>query len=147
MAFSRCLYLAVPRSAAAGSGARSNALPYLCRYVSVAPDCRLLRESSFFWAVWAISRFGYKQAGGTGALAGGLLAAALPIVLEMSIQARPYGIAWSFALLAAAAAATGRERSRALRAGVCLGVAVASRIDMVMVGPLVLLVLCLRLEG
>src|ERR1700683_2042776 len=95
------------------------------------------------WAVWGISRFGDKQAGSAGALAGGLLAAALPIVLEMSIQARPYGIAWSFALLAAAAAATGRERSRALRAGICLGIAVASRIDMVMVGPLVLLVLCL----
>jgi hypothetical protein len=95
------------------------------------------------WAVWAIARFGYKQAGSAGALAGGLLAAALPIVLDMSVQTRPYGVAWSFALLAAAAAATGRERSRALRAGVCLGVAVASRIDMVMVGPLVLLVLCL----
>ncbi|MBX3498057.1 MAG: glycosyltransferase family 39 protein [Alphaproteobacteria bacterium] len=72
------------------------------------------------------------------ALVAGALAASFPMFVEMSTEARPYAIAWSLALLALLVAQ--REgRGRVVGAGILVGLAVGTRIDMVMVGPLVLL--------
>lgn len=68
----------------------------------------------------------------------GALAATLPMFVELSTEARPYAIAWSLALLALLMAQ--REgRGRVVGAGVLIGLAVGTRIDMVMLGPLVLI--------
>jgi hypothetical protein len=90
-------------------------------------------------SIAAISRFGYRIAGPLGALVAGLLAASLPTFIELSIQTRPYAISWALALIALAAAGAGRERWATIGSGIFIGLATGSHIDMLRVGPLILL--------
>lgn len=84
---------------------------------------------------WAAVRFGRAAGGTAGAFAGGLLAAALPAFLIQSVQAGPYAIAWAAALVAAAAVGGRGERAHPIAAGVLLGLAVGSRIEVALVWP------------
>jgi hypothetical protein len=89
-------------------------------------------------AIAAAFRIGRYRA----ALAGGILlaslVAALPVFVDLDTQARPYGMAWSFALIAWACAATGSAKWRTWGTPIFLGLAIASRIDMLMLLPLIL---------
>lgn len=90
-------------------------------------------------AIVAACRLGRALGGTCGEILGGLLAASLPIFVEMSTETRPYAAAWAFALIGLAAAGAGKPGERATRAGIFLGLAVASHIDMIRVMPLLLL--------
>jgi hypothetical protein len=87
--------------------------------------------------VAAACRLGKALNGVPGQAIAGLLAACLPIFIEMSTETRPYASAWAFALLALAGA--GRANTRTVATGLFLGLAVASHIDMIRIVPLVLL--------
>src|SRR5207244_2523205 len=76
-------------------------------------------------------RVGELHGGLPGALAAGGLAAFLPSLLGYSVMATPYGAAWSFAILAYHQAAFGRRG-----AAVLLGLAIGSRIELVLLAPL-----------
>jgi hypothetical protein len=92
-------------------------------------------------AVVAMCRFGQRMSGMAGALAAGLMAASLPTFRELGVQTRPYSVAWSLALLAIAATAAKTSRGQIWGAGILIGLAVSSHIDMVRIGPLILLLL------
>jgi hypothetical protein len=96
--------------------------------------------------VLAACRLGKALGGVPGEILAGLLAASLPIFVEMSTETRPYASAWAFALLALATAGTTKSGARTLGAGVFLGLAVGSHIDMIRVAPLVLLLQWRRAE-
>jgi hypothetical protein len=98
-------------------------------------------------SVGAVFRFGDAVAGPTGALTTGLIAASVPLYVELSTQTRPYAIAWAFALVAFAVSGTGKARGQALRAGIYLGVAVGAHVDMVRVAPFILLLQWRRRGG
>jgi len=86
-----------------------------------------------FMAAW----LGAFRAGWPGALLCGGLMAFVPAIALLSVEARPYAAAWSFGLAAIAFAAVPTGRWRWIGAGVCLGLAVASRIELVLIAPLV----------
>jgi hypothetical protein len=90
-------------------------------------------------AIVAACRLGRALGGTAGEIMAGLMAASLPIFVEMSTETRPYASAWAFALMALAAAATGKPGTRTLGTGIWLGLAVGSHIDMIRIVPLVLL--------
>jgi hypothetical protein len=88
--------------------------------------------------VYAAFRLGYQRGGlGTALVIGGLVAT-LPLFVEFAGMTRPYSDAWSFVLLALATAAAESGRRRWLGSGIFLGLAVASRIEMLAAAPLVL---------
>jgi hypothetical protein len=82
---------------------------------------------------------GGADSGFAPAVIGALLAATVPIYVIFSVQTRPYAMAWAFALMALAAIVAGRGRWATVGAGILLGLAIASHIDMVRIGPLALL--------
>jgi hypothetical protein len=85
-------------------------------------------------AVLAAFGYGLRRGGiMAGILAGGLLAAS-PIVVEYSLLSRPYSMAWSFGAMAMYAAATRRPAW----AGVLLGLSIGSRVEMILLLPLVI---------
>lgn len=90
-------------------------------------------------AVVAAARMGLARAGAAGALLLGGLAAALPLFVEYSCQARSYSMAWSLALVAWSVAAVHSGRHRRAITAVIMGLAIASRIEMVLLLPLILL--------
>jgi hypothetical protein len=90
-------------------------------------------------SVAAACRLGKALGGTAGQILAGLMAASLPIFVEMSTETRPYASAWAFALLALAAAGTGKPGARVFTTGILLGLAVGSHIDMLRVAPLVFL--------
>jgi hypothetical protein len=92
-------------------------------------------------AIVAMCVFGYRIAGPAGGLAAGLMVASLPTFLELTAQARPYSIAWSFALLSIAATTSDSERKRIFGTGILIGLAISSHLDMLRVLPLPLLLL------
>jgi hypothetical protein len=73
------------------------------------------------------------------AVIGALLAATVPIYVVFSVQTRPYAMAWAFALMAVAAIVAGRGRWATVYAGILLGLAIGSHVDMMRIGPLALL--------
>jgi hypothetical protein len=87
--------------------------------------------------VLAACRLGKALGGVPGEILAGLLAASLPIFVEMSTETRPYASAWAFALLALAAARTAKPGARTLVPGILFGLAVGSHIDMSRLAPLV----------
>ena len=88
--------------------------------------------------VWGGYRLGAKYGGSAGGLLIGGLVAALPIYVELCAQTRSTSDAWMLAILAISCAATLRGAKQKWLPGVLLGLAIASRIDMVIAGPLVL---------
>jgi hypothetical protein len=76
---------------------------------------------------------GAFRAGWPGALLCGGLMAFIPTIAILSVEARPYAAAWSFGMAAVAFSAILSGRWRCLAVGLCFGLAVASRIEMVLV--------------
>lgn len=95
---------------------------------------------SFICAVGGIIaafRLGSVKAGSVGAIFLGGSMAVLPLFAEFSVQARPYIVAWSLGI-AALYFALASPRPRALMiSAVLLGLAIGSRIDMLILLPLV----------
>ena len=90
-------------------------------------------------AVVAVAWRGHLIAGTWGAVLAGALAAATPFFVEFTRQTRSYSLAWSLGLLAFAALAIAPRSSRAMIAGALIGLALATRIEMVLVlVPLIL---------
>lgn len=85
-------------------------------------------------AVAAMAAAGFRRGGLPSAIAGGAIAAGMPIFCELSGDARPYCAAWSLALLALCATST---RARPFVSGALLGAGVACRVEMILVAPLV----------
>ena len=82
-------------------------------------------------------RLGAARAGWPGALLCGGLMAFVPVIATLSVEARPYAAAWSFGIAAVAFSAILTGRWRWIAAGLCFGLAVASRFEMVLIAPLV----------
>ncbi len=93
---------------------------------------------STVFATWAAFQMGYKRVGLSGGLLAGGLVALLPMFVEFSGTARPYMMAWAFAIIAHYFAVTQYGKSRLLGAAICMSLSVASRIEMVGFVPFVL---------
>ena len=89
------------------------------------------------FGVFMACRLGAYRAGWPGAVLCGGLMAFTPVIALLSVEARPYAAAWSFGLAAVAFAAILSGRWRWIAAGLCFGLAVASRIELVLIAPLV----------
>jgi len=89
---------------------------------------------------------GTIRAGWPGALLCGGLMAFVPAIATLSVQARPYAAAWSFGIAAITFSALLSGRWRGIGAGLCLGLAMASRIEMVLIVPLIMWEFWLRPE-
>ena len=87
------------------------------------------------WSVIAAFHMGSKRGGPwVGAMAGALIAA-LPMFVDFSGMARPYSLGWSFGVLAVCHAAMPAGTFRWKWSAVLLGLAIASRVEMVMLLP------------
>jgi hypothetical protein len=83
-------------------------------------------------------RLGARYGGTAGGLLVGGLVATLPIYAEFTGISKSCSDAWMLGILAIACAATIQGTRRFWASGILLGLAIASRIDMVLAGPLVL---------
>jgi hypothetical protein len=88
-------------------------------------------------AVLAAFAFGRMYAGTAGGLLVGGLVAVLPIIVAYSAESRPYSMAWSFGIIAIWAAAR-HESRRIWMPAVLLGLAIGSRIEMLLLTPVIL---------
>jgi hypothetical protein len=95
----------------------------------------------------AACRLGKSLGGAPGQILAGLMAASLPIFVEMSTETRPYASAWAFALMALASAGAAKQGGRTLGTGILLGLAVGSHIDMIRIVPLIPLLRWRRTES
>jgi hypothetical protein len=88
-------------------------------------------------AAGAAFKLGWKRGGWLPAILVGLTAATLPLFVEFSGQARPYAMAWGFGIIALYYAACSQDRPAASwRSAVFMGLAIASRVDMLLLLPL-----------
>lgn len=90
-------------------------------------------------AAAGIAWLGSRLAGVRGALAAGLLAAALPLFVEYTAQARAYSFAWSFSLLSFVGVFATASRWRVVIGALLIGMAIATRIEMAVCLPVLLL--------
>jgi hypothetical protein len=80
---------------------------------------------------------GWKRGGWTAAALLGGVAAFLPLFIELSSESRPYAMAWGFAFISLYLAASSTERSsRAGWSAIFMGLAIGSRVDMLLLIPL-----------
>jgi hypothetical protein len=107
-------------------------------------DSGWLREvwilSSFLLAiagVVAAYRLGFVRAGLPGAIFLGGTLAVLPLFLEFSVQARPYMAAWSLGIIALYYALASPRPMALIVSALFLGLSVASRVDMLLLLPLI----------
>lgn len=77
---------------------------------------------------------GWKRGGPAAGLLVGGLTAALPLFLELGGEAKSYGMSWGLAIIALYFAAG--EKPRPVISAVAMGLAIASRIDMLVLLPL-----------
>ena len=98
------------------------------------------------FGVFMACRLGAYRAGWPGALLAGGLMAFMPVIAMLSIETRPYAAAWSLGLAAVAFAAISTGRWRWIGTGICFGLAVASRIDVVLIAPIIIWEFWLRPE-
>ena len=89
-------------------------------------------------AAAAAAGLGWRHARLGGAILVGGTWASLPIFLDLATQTRPYAWAWAFAAVAAWLADRSRSRGGDVLAAVAYGLAVASRVDMLALLPLML---------
>lgn len=89
-------------------------------------------------AVAGAFRIGEFFGGVSGAVFAGGLVACLPMFVDLSTQSRPYSLAWSFGIFAMCLAVVRAPQGKWVAAAVCLGLAVASRVEMVCLIPFVL---------
>jgi len=110
-------------------------------YSDISPLCRTMVLISIVLAslaTYCAFQFGRLRGGlAGGSLLGGMMAF-LPVFVWYSASPRCYCDAWSFAFMAIYAAAAFSGARRVILAGILSGLAVASRLDMLMVGPMVL---------
>ena len=90
-------------------------------------------------AAAGIAWMGNRIAGWRGALAGGLLAAALPLFVEYAAQTRSYSFAWSLALLSFVGVFAAANRRAAIIGAIFIGLAIATRVEMALCLPVLLL--------
>jgi hypothetical protein len=90
-------------------------------------------------AAAGIAWLGNRLAGWRGALAGGLLAAALPLFVEYAAQTRSYSFAWSLALLSFVGVFAAANQWKAIAGAVFIGLAIATRVEMALCLPVLLL--------
>jgi hypothetical protein len=88
-------------------------------------------------AVIAAFRLGFFKAGIPGGILLGGTFAVLPLFVEFSVQARPYIVAWSLGAIALYFALGSTNRRALPLSAVFLGMAIGSRIDMVMLLPVI----------
>lgn len=88
-------------------------------------------------AALGLAWLGARRAGWLGAVLTGGLFGLLPIIVVVSVQGRPYGAAWSLGALAVVAAGIGRGNRRLVASGGLLGLAIATRIEMLLLAPLI----------
>ena len=91
-------------------------------------------------AVAAGFRLGLRWGGVGGAILLGGLMSCVPMLIEQSASAKPYSLAWSLSMIALYFAARTDRRSRLVSA-VVMGLAIASRIEMLILLPLACLLL------
>jgi hypothetical protein len=83
-------------------------------------------------------RLGWKWGGWAPAFLIGGTAAVLPLFIEMSGQSRPYAMAWGFGIIAIYYAVAAAQRPSAQRwSAIFMGLAIATRVDMLLVLPLI----------
>jgi len=87
--------------------------------------------------VLGASLMGAKRAGIWGAVLLGVIAAAMPMYVMYACQSRPYAVGWAFTFMAFAAAIVAQRRPHRW-ACIYMGLAIASRIDLVVLVPLLL---------
>jgi hypothetical protein len=90
-------------------------------------------------AAAGIAWLGNRIAGIRGALAGGLLAAALPLFVDYAAQTRAYSFAWSFALLSFVGVFAVASQWKAATGAIFIGLAIATRVEMALCLPVLLL--------
>jgi hypothetical protein len=90
-------------------------------------------------AVAAACWFGFSVAGLAGGVLLGGFVACLPMYVEYAAMTRAYSDAWSFAWIAIGLFAWPESRGAAVGRAVAFGLAVASRIDMVLLAPVMVL--------
>ncbi len=88
--------------------------------------------------VWAAFQMGFRRAEIAGGLLSGGLAALLPIFTQASGMAKPYMPAWSFGIIAHYFAAMPSNPARLAAAAIFMGLAVSSRIEMILFIPILL---------
>jgi len=90
-------------------------------------------------AVAVAGRFGFAVAGLAGGVLIGGLVACLPLYIEFAAMTRAYSDAWSFAWIAVGLFAWPQSRGAAIGRAIAYGLAVASRIDMLLLAPVMVL--------
>ena len=90
-------------------------------------------------AAAGIAWLGHRIAGLRGALAGGVLAAALPLFVEYTAQTRSYSFAWSLALLAFVGVFAAANHWKLVTGAIFIGLAIATRVEMALCLPVLLL--------
>jgi hypothetical protein len=87
--------------------------------------------------IWAALKLGFHKAGPAGGLFLGGMMAFLPLFVEFSVEARPYIVAWSLGVVGLYFALASRSRRSLEAAALALALAAASRIEAVMLLPIV----------
>lgn len=88
--------------------------------------------------VYGATRIGRYFAGWSGAALAGGLTAVTPLLCWFGVQSRPYSPAWSLTILSLSIVLTCKAEKRWVWAGMIYGLAVASRIEMLLTIPLML---------
>jgi hypothetical protein len=99
------------------------------------------------WATYAAFRAGFIRGGLAGGIFLGGFMAVLPMFVDFTDMSRPYMTAWSFGVIAYYYAIAKSGRGRLIASGIFLGLAVASRIEMLLFMPVVLWEFWHRREG
>ncbi|HMB96816.1 MAG TPA: hypothetical protein VKK61_12310, partial [Tepidisphaeraceae bacterium] len=88
------------------------------------------------WAAVSGFNLGYDRAGLLGGVLGGGIVALLPVFVQLSGEARPYALAWALAIISLDLVLVRRKKSHLTAAAILFGLAIASRIDMLLILPL-----------
>ena len=89
-------------------------------------------------AIFAAFQTGFRRAGVPGGLLSGGLTAALPIIVQLSGMAKPYMAAWACAIIAHYFAACKTGKLRWAGSAIFMGLAISSRIEMLLFFPIIL---------
>jgi hypothetical protein len=89
------------------------------------------------WAAVSGFNLGYDRAAMLGGILVGGIVAVLPIFVDLSGQARPYAMSWALAIIALDYVLVRRKKSYLTLAAILAGLAIGSRIDMLLIMPLI----------
>lgn len=91
----------------------------------------------YLWAVVAAFQLGMDRGGLAAATFLGGLAAFTPLFVELSVHSRPYATGWALGIVAISLAYRSDSMRGQIGAAILMGIAVGSRIDMLILLPLV----------